>query len=142
MVRRKMCPDTSCPLRSLGRADQEVVFVKSVVREAKSVGWVAGESEDLVWQYSMGTLITSPDIGTATIHSPPEATTTRSINGGPKNHPVKASQASVTTTYWSNRFRDLVLDGLVAYNNANAPEVHPHAFLMNTVLSGLDLFAK
>jgi len=48
MVRRKMCPDTSCPLRSLGRADQGVVVVKSVVSEVKRVGWVAGESVDFV----------------------------------------------------------------------------------------------
>src|SRR5262245_39171691 len=59
IVRRNMCPETSCPLRRRGTARKSETG-KSEAMPANSDGCVAGDIVDLVKQNSVGTDIKSP----------------------------------------------------------------------------------
>jgi len=139
IVRRKTCPDMSCPLLNRGVACQFASGNESGVR--KRSGCVDGESRDLVRQYSCGTEITPP-FGKASMHSPPERAITRSRTAGPKNQLVNTSQMPVSVSHWKIRSLVCTCDGLVKYRKKNAADVQPHAFLMKMMLRKLDLLAK
>ena len=121
-----MCPDTSCPLWSLGTPRHSGGTTSELL---KMDGCEDGDTEDLLKQYSTGTEIESPD-GITITHSPPEARVTRSIRAGPKNHVVNVSQQAVSNNHCKNLEPVWTAEGLVAHRRRNAAEVQPHAFLI------------
>jgi len=142
IVRRKTCPDKSCPFLNLGRTlsffptSEEVNTVP-----LKNIGCVSGVNVDLVKQNSCGTERLSPE-GRYAIHSPPEKTVKRSRIGGPKNQLMKRIQMRVSERYLKSLSRVRTADGLERKVNPNTAVVHPQAYLMKYTLSGLDLEAK
>ena len=142
IVRRKTCPDRSCPFLNLGRMLR--VFLTSGELNTvplKNIGWVSGVNVDLVKHNSCGTERLSPE-GRYAMHSPPEKTVKRSRIGGPKNQLMKRIQKTVSVKYLSNLSLVRTVDGLVRKVNPNAVVVHPHAYLIKYTLRGLDLEAK
>lgn len=139
IVRRKTCPDISCPRLSRGIACQlESGNDKSVENR---LGCVDGDRGDLAKQYACGTEMTPP-VGKASMHSPPESAMTRSSTAGPKNQLVNTSQIAVSASHLYMRSMACASGGLVRYRNRNPADVQPHAFLINTTFKRLDLLAK
>lgn len=126
MVRRKMCPDTSWPLRRRGRAVAH--WVEAVV-EAKRSGWVSGERSALLLQYSTGTVMYDVASGDTRTHSPPVATRSLSSMGGPKNQLVNSIHEAVATKNLDKR-SPMRVSGLERTNMQKAAEVQAHAFLI------------
>lgn len=139
MVNKNTCPDTSCPLRSLGTVLQGDSGRMSGA--ANKCGCVRGERRRRARQYSSGMVKEAP-VGSETVHSPPERRTNRSKSAGPKNQLVNASQAIEASVHWKTRRRVWVCRGLVSQRKRKVKEVHPQARLMNQRLSRLDLLAK
>lgn len=138
IVRRNMCPETSCPLLNLGLACQSMSANASGTNKS---GCVEGEIVDFVKQYSEGTANAFPD-GRGTIHSPPVYTMSLSINAGPKNQLAKTNHAPVAANHLYTLSFVLTLDGLVAQERTNAAVVHAQARFMKMTLRGLDFAAK
>jgi len=139
MVRRNMCPETSCPLLILGMAVQCSSGKRS--GDAKRPGCVKGEIVDFVKQNSFGIGKAAPD-GKDIVHSPPEAAMTRSNRAGPKNQLVKTSQAAVSRAHLDSLRIDRCGQGLDNQRNRKALDVHAQARLMNKTLRKLDFVAK
>jgi hypothetical protein len=142
IVRRKTCPDRSCPFLSLGRMLSVFLTSGELKRvPLKNIGWESGVNVDLVKHNSWGTERLSPE-GRYAMHSPPEKTVKRSRIGGPKNQLMKRIQMTVSVRYLNNLSLVRTADGLVKNVNAKAAVVHPQAYLIKYTLRGLDLVAK
>lgn len=84
----------------------------------------------------------SPD-GRTSVHSPPDARTTRSRRAGPKNQLVKIIQTPVATAHLAIlRVFERMLEGVVSHSAQKATEVHAHVFFIKYTFKKFDLLAK